>query len=98
MTHPRGRRSTTPVPTSAPNPEDSLTNHMEHPIVLPRRLDIAGERSTSGISITWAPTAQRLDISGWHSSFVGIEGDSFTLREFLDRLGITEKDCAKAFR
>lgn len=65
---------------------------------MPRRLDIAGERSTSGISITWTPTAQRLDISGWHSSFAGIEGDSFTLREFLDRLGITEKDCAKAFR
>jgi hypothetical protein len=29
---------------------------------------------------------------------VGIEGESLTLREFFDRLNITEAHCRKAFR
>jgi hypothetical protein len=65
---------------------------------MPKRLDITTEHGHSGIDITWTPSAQRLDIGGWHSSFVGIEGSSFTLREFFDRLGISHKDCNKAFQ
>lgn len=53
---------------------------------------------TSGISVEWTKTAQRLDFYGWYNTHVGIEGDSMTLREFFDALGITEKDCAKAWR
>jgi hypothetical protein len=57
-----------------------------------------GMSSSDGISITWTPSAQRIDIGGWYDSCVGIQGESFTLREFFDRLGITEKDCRKAWR
>ena len=53
---------------------------------------------SAGITITWIPTAQRLDISGFHSSVVGIAGESMTLRDFFDRLDITEAHCRKAFR
>lgn len=52
----------------------------------------------SGIDVTWTKTAQRLDIGGWYDSFVGIESDSLTLREFFDLMGITAKDCERAFR
>lgn len=45
----------------------------------------------------WTKTAQRLNINGWYDSFVGIEGDEMSLREFFDKLGITLKDCEKAF-
>jgi predicted transcriptional regulator len=54
--------------------------------------------STSGINITWTPSAQRLDIGGWYDSFVGIEEQSMTLAEFFQRLGITEKDVKKAMK
>lgn len=64
---------------------------------MPKLIYIPSQQSRSGIDITWTPSAQRLDISGWYDSFVGIEGTSYTLREFFDLLGITEKDCRKAF-
>lgn len=51
-----------------------------------------------GLDVTWTPTSQRLDFGGWYDSCVGIPGDSMTLREFFDALGITEKDCAKAWK
>lgn len=50
----------------------------------------------SGISITWTRSAQRLDISGWYDQFVGIEGNSFRLAEFFQKLGITKKDIMGA--
>jgi len=65
---------------------------------MPTTLYIAKEWSSSGISITWVKSRQRIDVSGWYDSCVGIEGESFTLREFFDQLGISEKDCRKAFR
>jgi hypothetical protein len=65
---------------------------------MPKRLDLPGECRHSGIDITWTPSAQRLDVGGWYDSFVGLETHSLTLRQFFDELGITEKDCAKAFR
>jgi hypothetical protein len=52
----------------------------------------------SGINITWYKTKQILSIGGWYDGMVGIEGESLTLRDFFDRLGITEKDCRKAFK
>ena len=50
-----------------------------------------------GISIQWTRSAQRLDIGGWYDSFVWLDGGTVSLREFFDRLGITEKDCQKAW-
>lgn len=62
---------------------------------LPRE---AKEPYRSGLDVTWTKTAQRLDFGGWYDSGVGIPGDSMTLREFFDALGITEKDCAAAWK
>jgi hypothetical protein len=65
---------------------------------MPKRIDLTDEYAHSGIDITWTPTAQRLDIGGWYDSCVGLEGGSLTLRQFFEKLGITEKDCVKAFK
>jgi len=53
---------------------------------------------SSGIDITWTKSTQRLAIGGWYDSMVGIGGKNFSLREFFDALGITEKDCLKTFK
>jgi hypothetical protein len=55
-------------------------------------------RSNAGVSIEWRPRSQRLGISGFYDTgFGGVEGESLTLREFFDRLNITEAHCRKAF-
>ena len=61
---------------------------------MPKRINIPEDATSSGIDITWTNTAQRLDIGGWYDSFFGIESGSMLLREFFDKLGITEADCA----
>lgn len=56
------------------------------------------DRNPNGIGVTWTNDEQRLDIGGKYDWCVGIESDSMTLREFFDALGITAKDCERAFR
>jgi hypothetical protein len=63
---------------------------------MPRTIKLGNDNT--GITITWTPSASRLDISGYFDEFVGIEGGSFTLAEFFKELGITEKDIRKAFK
>lgn len=63
---------------------------------MPKTLNLGN--NNSGITVTWTPSASRLDISGYFDEFVGIEGESFTLAEFFKELGITEKDIRKAFK
>lgn len=65
---------------------------------MPKRIYIPQDASHSGIDVTWTKSAQRIDIGGWYDSCVGLSGGSLTLREFFDSLGITEKDCAKAWK
>jgi hypothetical protein len=65
---------------------------------MPKTIHIPENTSYDGVKITWTPTAQRLDICGWYDQIVGIENRSMNLSEFFEKLGITEKDCAKAFR
>jgi len=67
---------------------------------MPKRVDFPLNRDNwhSGITIEWIKTRQTLNIHGFYDNFVGIEGTSVTLREFFDLFGITEKDCAKAFK
>lgn len=65
---------------------------------MPKTIYIPKDAKSDGVDITWTPSAQRLDIGGWYDSFVGIGHESMTLREFFERLGITEKDCQKAFK
>lgn len=64
---------------------------------MPKQLILPKDATYSGIDVTWTPSAQRLDISGWYESYAGIQNSSLTLLEFFRELGITEKDCAKAF-
>lgn len=54
--------------------------------------------NSSGICIQFRPKDQLISISGHYDSFVGIEGESFTLKQFFDVVGITEQDCINAFK
>ena len=56
------------------------------------------DNNLSGISITYTPTKQRLDISGYYDKYCGIESTSMTLLEFFNMLGITEEQCKKALK
>lgn len=68
---------------------------MPKTIYLPK--DEASGHESSGLSITWTPSASRLDFGGWYDTFVGIPGGSMTLAEFFGALGITEQHCRKAW-
>ena len=65
---------------------------------MPKTIYLPEDATHSGIDVTWTPSARRIDISGWYDSCVGLEGESMLLREFFERLGITRKDCEKAFK
>lgn len=65
---------------------------------MPKTFYISPEHSNSGISVEYIKTKRDIYISGWYDDFVGIEGERMGLDEFFNRLGITEKDCAAAFR
>ena len=68
---------------------------MPKTIFLPIEKKLGSDRA--GISVTYTKNSKILSISGWYDTNVGIEGDYLTLAEFFDKLGITEKDCEKAF-
>lgn len=55
------------------------------------------QKESSGIQVAYYPTTGVVSISGWYDSFVGIEGGSLYLKDFFEKLGITEKDCRKVF-
>lgn len=65
---------------------------------MPKTIYLPEDAQYSGIDITWTKTSQCISISGWYDGCVGISGETMTLREFFDKLGITEKDCQKAFK
>ena len=65
---------------------------------MPKTIYLPEDAKHSGIDITWTKTAQRLSIGGWYDSCVGICAKDITLGEFFLKLGITEKDCQKAFK
>lgn len=65
---------------------------------MPKRIYIPEDATSSGIDITWTKTAQRLRFSGWYGGYTGLKCGSMLLREFFDKLGITETDCAKAWK
>lgn len=50
-----------------------------------------------GIDITYIKSSQKLSIGGWFDSIVGIQSTPIELFRFFEQLGITEKDCKKAF-
>lgn len=63
---------------------------------MPKTLEVS-KHKRAGIDITWTKRSDCLRIGGWFDHFVGIESENFTLREFFDKLGITEKDCKKVW-
>ena len=65
---------------------------------MPKRIFLSQGAKHSGIDITWTPDTQRLAFGGWYDTCVGLAGGSFTLREFFDALGISARDCAKAWK
>lgn len=68
---------------------------------MPKEMILTTEYDTGkGIKITWVKSANRLDFVGWFDGSYGciMPEKSPTLREFFDTLGITEKDCRKAFK
>lgn len=64
---------------------------------MPKTIYIPTDAKHSGIDVTWTPANQRLDIGSWYDTRASIQGDAMTLREFFDRLGITQNDCRKAW-
>lgn len=64
---------------------------------MPNKIYLASPVGSNGIAIVWKKKDHTLNFSGWFDSFVGIEGGVLSLREFFDRLNITEKDCKDAF-
>lgn len=65
---------------------------------MPKTIYIPKDAKNSGVDITWIPSSQCLRIGGWYDLCVGIKEESMTLNEFFRRLGITQKDCMKAFK
>ena len=65
---------------------------------MPKTMYVPEDAKHAGIDITWTPSASRIDIGGWYDDSTGIRGNSMSLREFFDKLGITEKDCKKAWK
>lgn len=45
----------------------------------------------SGIMVSYTKSTNKIYISGWYDSFVGIEGKEWDLADFLNELGITKK-------
>jgi hypothetical protein len=63
---------------------------------MPKTIFLGNE--SNGMSVTWTPSAQRVDIDGWYDGICAIDGGSFKLSEFFRELGITKKDIRKALK
>ena len=59
----------------------------------PKRIDIGDYES--GITIEYVKSKKHLNIYGYYDHYVGIEGDTITLAEFCEKLGITREDIPK---
>jgi len=57
-----------------------------------------GDFDYSGIDVTFYKTSRDIAIGGWYDGCVGIEGERMSLRDFFGELGITLKDCERAFK
>jgi len=53
---------------------------------------------SAGIDVTFTRSRMNISIGGWFDHCVGIRGDNMPLGDFLERLGITLKDCEKAIK
>lgn len=65
---------------------------------MPKTIYIPRDATSSGISVEWTKSSDKLYISGWYDGCVGIEGQEFSLAAFLLKLGIGEKEVSKSFK
>ena len=56
---------------------------------------IGGDGNSSGICAQYNQTTEEIMIDGWFDCFVGIEGESFKLSDFLKKLGVKKKALKK---
>ena len=59
---------------------------------------VPSDADRSGISVQYHVKARSLTIGGWYDSMVGLTSETISLRQFFDRLGITARDCHRAFK
>lgn len=71
---------------------------MPKTLTIPQGKPTWGGEWSDGVEITWTPSDNRIDIGGWYDGCIGIQGESMSLRNFFDLLGITEESCKKAFK
>jgi len=64
----------------------------------PKTIYLPENATHAGIDITYIKSRNELRIGGWFDSMVGISGGSIPLKDFFFKLGITEKQCTKAFK
>jgi hypothetical protein len=62
---------------------------------MPKKIYMS-ESKSSGLDVTYYKTTRRIEFGGWYDHIVGIEPTEMSLREFLNKLGITLRDCEKA--
>ena len=54
-----------------------------------------GSETRTGIGIEYIKSKKILNVWGWYDTMVGIEGDTISLKDFCNKLGITEKDLKR---
>jgi hypothetical protein len=64
----------------------------------PKKIYLPEDTVHSGIDVTFVKSSQSLRIGGWYDGMVGISGGEISLKDFFQKLGITEKCCQKAFK
>jgi len=52
----------------------------------------------SGVDISFVKSTQTLYIGGHYDTFVGIETEAMSLRDFFQQLGINKSMCLAAFK
>ncbi len=64
----------------------------------PKKIYLPEDAVHSGIDVTFVKSSQSLRIGDWYDGMVGISGGEISLKDFFQKLGITEKCCQKAFK
>ena len=64
----------------------------------PKTIYFPEDAKNDGIDIAYIKSKNQLRIGGWFDGCVGIGGGNISLKEFFEKLGITEKQCVKAFK
>lgn len=64
----------------------------------PTVMYLGDKSNNSGIAVEYVKSRRMFNIHGWYDTYVGIEGDSFSLAHRLITFGITLNDCKTALK